>query len=274
MSLPPTAPATSPEIVAFFKVLADETRLTIMRLLAQTDLRSGEVGDRLGLPHNAVSYHLKQLRQVGLLRDHRSSSDARDVYYSIELDRLSALYGAAGAALPIVAASAGPDPGSAPAALPPLRVLFLCTHNSARSQLAEGILRHLGGDRVEAASAGSTPTQVHAFTHALLQEWGIDTSRTVARDVEAVRGQAYDYVITVCDRMRDHCPSFLGDPVLMHWSVPDPLDIQEAPRQWSAFCAVQQELVTRIRYLLSATGTPPAHAAAITSGGVPAGTSL
>jgi protein-tyrosine-phosphatase len=253
VSFPFAVALPEPEIVGFFKALADETRLTIMRLLAQTDLRSGELGDRLRLPHNAVSYHLRQLRTLGLVRDRRSAADARDIYYSIDLDRLQALYRAAGEALPLVAAPVAPDGAPVSAMVLPLRVLFLCTHNSARSQLAEGILRHLGGDRVEAASAGSMPTEVHPFTHALLQEWGIETSRMAAKSVEDVRGQAFDYIITVCDRMREHCPPFPGDPVQMHWSLPDPLDIAEADQQWTVFCAVQRELVTRVRYLLAST---------------------
>src|SRR5918997_3744050 len=95
-ALNPTQPPLTPDVVLFFKALADETRLAIVRLLALSDLRAGEVVQRLQLPANIVSYHLKQLRALGLLRDRRSSLDHRDVYYSVDLARLHALYAAAG----------------------------------------------------------------------------------------------------------------------------------------------------------------------------------
>src|SRR5262249_40888260 len=156
-------------------VLADESRLLTMRLLARSDLRAGEIGEALHLPSNAVSYHLKQLRALGLLRDRRSSADARDVYYHLDVDRLHRLFGAAGDALyPGMAVSPNGLPESEAVDARPLRVLFLCTHNSARSQLAEGILRYMGGDHVEAFSAGSEPTEVDPDAVAVLRELGID----------------------------------------------------------------------------------------------------
>src|SRR5918912_467332 len=150
MSTSLTNSAPAPDVLSFFKALADETRLTILCLLALTDLRAGELVAHLHCPQNAVSYHLKHLRALGLLRDRRSTADARDVYYSLDHD------------LQETAPEAD--------ASRPLRVLFLCTHNSARSQLAEGILRYLGGDAVEAYSAGSEPADVHPYALALLQE--------------------------------------------------------------------------------------------------------
>lgn len=239
----------SPDVVQLFKVLADETRLEILRLLALTDLRVGEIVAHLGLPQNAVSYHLKQLRRLRLLRDHRSSADARDIYYSVDLDHLQALYAAAGTFL---------HPGMGLATAPavdhrerPLRVLFLCTHNSARSQMAEAITRHLGGDQVEVVSARSEPTTVHPLTVELLDEWGIDTSRLDAKGLDRWVGQQFDYVITVCDRIRENCPTFPGEPRLIHWSIPDPVEIAEEEQRRRAFAAARHEISTRIRHLLS-----------------------
>jgi len=244
------------EVERFFRLLADETRLVIVRLLALSDLRAGEIGDALRLPSNAVSYHLKQLRSVGLLRDRRSSADARDVYYRLDVDRLQLLYAAAGDALyPGMAGSASKPDGQAgqqEAETParPLRVLFLCTHNSARSQLAEGILRQMGGDQVEAFSAGSEPTEVDPDAIAVLREWRIDPAPHHAKSVAAFVGQRFDYIITVCDRVRDVCPVFPGDPSQAHWSFADPAVIEDPQRRRQAFRDVAIELQTRIRYLL------------------------
>jgi len=174
-----SAPA-QPAVVHFFKALADETRLRIMRMLLLSDLRAGEIVESLGIPANAGSYHLKQLRSAGLLRDHRSSGDARDIYYSVDLDRLYALYEQAGDALRPGERSDGASEQEGMYLDRALRVLFLCTHNSARSQLAEGILRQMGGDRVDVFSAGSHPRDVHPDTLALLAEWDIDISRHTA----------------------------------------------------------------------------------------------
>lgn len=240
-----------PDVVQFFKVLADDTRLAVMRLLARSDLRVGEIVERLSAPQNAVSYHLKQLRVLGLLRDQRSNADGRDVYYSVDLDRLQALYLAAGAALHPGMIATLSEETPAPSVDFPLRVLFLCTHNSARSQLAEGITRHLGGAYVEVWSAGSAPAQVHPLMLELLAEWGIDTSQHVAKSLEQFREQSFDYVITVCDRVRDTCPTFPDDPAQIHWSIPDPAAIEDEEARRAAFLNVRRELSTRIRYLLS-----------------------
>ncbi len=248
---PPVAPR---EVTRFFRALADETRLVIVRLLALSDLRAGELVETLHLPANAVSYHLKQLRALGVLQDRRSSADARDIYYRVDLERLQSLYVSAGDALHPGLAG-GPE-GQAAAtdaeetAARPLRVLFLCTHNSARSQLAEGIMRQMGGDQVEVYSAGSMPTEVHPDTIALLRQLGIDPERHYAKPLEAFAGQSFDYIITVCDRVREHCPVFPGDPVQIHWSMPDPVAIDDPERRQRAFRDIARDLTTRIRYLL------------------------
>ncbi len=237
--------------VSFFRVLADDTRLAILRLLTPGDLRAGEVVERLGLPANSISYHLRQLRSVGLLRDRRSSVDARDVYYSLDLDKLHQLYSSAGGEVhPGI--SPRSDQGSVPAEQNrPLRVLFLCTHNSARSQLAEGIMRHLAGDAVEVYSAGSEVSEVHPLTIQLLREWAIDTTLHYSKTMDRFLGEKFDYVITTCDRARESCPVFPGDPRRIHWSFPDPKAVQDPEEQLRAFQKTRAELCTRIRYLLN-----------------------
>src|SRR5712692_3370259 len=99
-AVPQTALAAEP--TQLFKALADETRLAILRMLSLSDLRGGEIVARLHLPHNAISYHLRLLRDLGILRDRRSYADARDIYYSLDLDHFQSLYRQAGRALHLV----------------------------------------------------------------------------------------------------------------------------------------------------------------------------
>lgn len=256
LSLADTDSTTPADGRRFLRLLADESRQAIVRLLAQSDLRASEIGAVVRLPPNAVSYHLKQLRAIGLLHDRRSSADARDVYYQLDIGLLHALYSAAGDALyPGMAAStqlAQPheQPDTAPRLSRPLRVLFLCTHNSARSQMAEAILRQMGGDQVETFSAGSLPTEVHSEALMTLREAGIDTTGLSAKSLERFIGEPLDYIITVCDRVRDICPSFPGDPAQAHWSIADPAVVEDPYRRAKAFREVLSELQVRIRYLL------------------------
>jgi arsenate reductase len=102
------------------------------------------------------------------------------------------------------------------------RVLFLCTHNSARSQMAEGWLRHLHGDRYEVHSAGTEATHVRPPAIRAMAEVGIDISRAESKTLERYLDQPWAYVITVCDDANDACPTFPGGKVRMHWSFPDP----------------------------------------------------
>lgn len=131
----------------------------------------------------------------------------------------------------------------------PIRVLFLCTHNSARSQMAEGLLRHLGGNRVAVFSAGNQPAPVHPHAIRALAELGIDISRQRAKHLDEFRGQSFDVIITVCDRVREDCPVYPGDPEQIHWSIPDPITTA-ADDAYPLFSAIAQDLRTRITYLL------------------------
>lgn len=102
------------------------------------------------------------------------------------------------------------------------RVLILCTGNSARSQMGEGLLRHLAGDRFEVASAGVSPTRVRPEAIKAMREIGIDISDQQAKSVDVFTGQEFDYVITVCDNANEHCPVFPGNTTRIHWSFDDP----------------------------------------------------
>ena len=106
------------------------------------------------------------------------------------------------------------------------KVLFLCTGNSCRSQMAEGLLRHMAGDRFEVFSAGTHPTTLHATAIEVMKEIGIDISRHVSKSVEDLTDETFDGVITVCDNARETCPVFPGPTQTLHWSFPDPARAQ------------------------------------------------
>ncbi len=108
----------------------------------------------------------------------------------------------------------------------PIRVLFVCTGNSARSQMAEAILRQRGGHRFEVASAGTDPRGVHPLTVRVLAEAGIDISGARSRSVNEFLGQEFDYVVTVCDQAREACPVFPGAAMSLHWGYDDPVLVE------------------------------------------------
>lgn len=113
-----------------------------------------------------------------------------------------------------------------PAATAPLRVLVICTGNSARSILGEALLRHLGQGRLEAHSAGTRPKGVNPLTLRALIEAGVPTGGLASTPVTAYLGDAFDYVITVCDDAREACPVFPGARATLHWGLPDPAAVE------------------------------------------------
>lgn len=137
----------------------------------------------------------------------------------------------------------------------PVRVLFLCTHNSARSQMAEGILRSLGGERVEACSAGTSPSRVHHLAIQAMAERGIDIRRQRSKHLDEIREEPFDYVITVCDHAAESCPVFPGAARRIHWSIPDPSTAEEGEQE-RAFEAAATDLTTRIRDFLAELDPP------------------
>ena len=122
-------------------------------------------------------------------------------------------------------------------------VLILCTGNSARSQMAEGLLRHDAGDCFEVSSAGTRPTQVRPEAIAAMQEIGIDISQHRSKSVDEFAGRAFDYVLTVCDNAKEACPVFPGHAVRLHHSFDDPAAV-EGPSEMklAAFRRVRDQL--------------------------------
>ena len=127
------------------------------------------------------------------------------------------------------------------------RILFLCTHNSARSQMAEGLLRDMAGDRFEVFSAGTEKTRVHPLAIEAMREVGIDISGHTSKTIGELDGP-FDVVVTVCDPANESCPLFPGDTQRLHWSFPDPSAVTGSDEErLQAFREVRDEILRRLR---------------------------
>jgi protein-tyrosine-phosphatase/DNA-binding transcriptional ArsR family regulator len=235
------SPATPPEILG---LLADPVRWQLVTELGHSDRRVGELVDLVGKPQNLVSYHLAELRRAGVVQSRRSSADGRDVYYRADLLRCRELLAAAGAALhPALGAS--PHRRTSRARRP--RLLFLCTGNSARSQMAEALVGHRSGGAVEARSAGSHPKALHPEAVRAMADRGIDIAGHEAKSLTRFTRNRFDRVITLCDKVREVCPEFPGSPLRSHWSIADPA----ATGTPAAFDAAADDIEGRVALLLA-----------------------
>ncbi len=132
------------------------------------------------------------------------------------------------------------------------RVLILCTGNSCRSQMAEGLLRNLAGDRFEAFSAGTQPTQVNPRAIKAMNELGIDISNQRSQSVENFLDQEFDYVITVCDAARETCPVFPNSKESLHWSFEDPAEATGTEEDiMKVFRKVRDQIRERLREFIT-----------------------
>lgn len=135
------------------------------------------------------------------------------------------------------------------------RVLFLCTGNSCRSQMAEGFLRHLAGDRFEVASAGTNPQGLNPGAVAAMREIGIDIAHRQSKPVQHFAREQFDYVITVCDRVRESCPIFPAQSSVLHWSFDDPASAAGTPEERAAvFRRVRDEIAASVRQFIQKDG--------------------
>jgi protein-tyrosine-phosphatase/DNA-binding transcriptional ArsR family regulator len=248
-----SALAVSPDVLppAFFQLAGHPLRWRLLGALARSDRVVTELTDLTGEPQNLVSYHLAKLRDARLVSARRSSADGRDTYYALDLARLEGLLASAGAALhPGLRLVPPPhdETGIAPA-----RVLFLCTGNSARSQMAETLARDRSGGAVAAVSAGSHPRPLHPNAVRVMRElYGLDLSRQVPKPIDALAGQTFDLVISLCDRVREVCPEFPGEPEAIHWSIANPATGEPDDVTYPVFQKTAEELSTRIDFLLAA----------------------
>jgi ArsR family transcriptional regulator, arsenate/arsenite/antimonite-responsive transcriptional repressor / arsenate reductase (thioredoxin) len=254
----PSVQVTAPP--AFLRLAAHPLRWRLLTELADSDYRVRELATRVDQPQNLVSYHLRLLRDDGLVSAMRSSFDGRDSYYHLDLDRCAEALTTSGAALHPALRRDAPPP------IPPvgqqrstrIAVLFVCTGNSARSPIAEAVLRHHTAGRVTVTSAGSRPKpHLHPNTVRVLREaFGIDVSSQQPQHLDTLAGHRFDLVVTLCDRAREVCPEFPHHPRRAHWSIPDPAaagDTDQASHP--AFQRIAADINTRIRHLLPVLAT-------------------
>ncbi len=129
----------------------------------------------------------------------------------------------------------------------PLKVLFLCTGNSCRSQMAEGLLRHLGGDVLEVASAGTAPRPVHPLAVRCMEEIGVDIAAQESKSVERFLSEPFDWVITLCEDAKESCPVFPGRAKRLHWRLRDPAAARGSEeKRLQVFRAVRDELMAHV----------------------------
>ena len=228
-------------------------RWALLTELAAGDHRVRELAAAVDEPQNLVSYHLRLLRSAGLIDARRSSFDGRDTYYHLDLTRCAGAFAEAAAALhPALV----PAPTTKPAAR---SVLFLCSGNSARSPMAEALLQKRGQGRIRASSAGSHPKpHVHPNAVRVMREmYGIDLSGRRTQPLTAVARRRFDYVITLCDKVREYAFDH-GLATTMHWSLPDPSAAAASDRaSYPEFRRVAGDLNSRIEFLLPVLQSHP-----------------
>lgn len=253
--------ATSPPAV--LGLLGDPLRWQLVGELGRSDRRVAELVQLVGKPQNVVSYHLAELRRAGIVIGRRSAADGRDVYYRADLVRCRDLLADAGLSL---------HPGLSLAPVPPTdvgprrtrpRLLFLCTGNSARSQMAEALVEYRSDRTVDARSAGSHPKSLHPNAVRVMAERGVDIAGRPTKALTRFTRNRFDRVITLCDKVREICPEFPGSPVAAHWSITDPADLvgpavggDGIDSTYAAFQAVADEIDGRVELLLADLRTP------------------
>jgi protein-tyrosine-phosphatase/DNA-binding transcriptional ArsR family regulator len=235
----------------FLQLAGHPLRWRLLGELARSDRMVHELTGLVDEPQNLVSYHLGKLREGRLVSARRSSADRRDAYYSVDLTRIGGLLSATGGALH-PGLRLAPPPAAA-VGEPPVRVLFLCTGNSARSPMAAAFAGVHSGGAVEAHSAGSHPKPVHpSAVRVMRDEHGIDLAGHEPTHLDRFAEDRFDWVVTLCDRVREVCPEHPADPEAIHWSIPNPAG-EEADEviSYSRFQQTASELEIRVKFLVA-----------------------
>ncbi len=237
-------PPLPPDVLQLLKALADDTRWRIVQTLRSSDQQVSELVEQLQISQNLVSYHLGVLRQVGLVQIHRSDIDGRVLFYSLDCHALRQSIEQLAMGLHLQ-----PPP---PEHLPSIPIVFLCTGNSVRSQMAEAWLRHLSHGIVPVTSAGVNPRGIHPLTYTVMQEVGLDLSTQSSKGVATLAHDSFAIAISVCDYAREECPPFIHAQLHLHWSVPQPERLIEAGTSAiEVFRGLRNDLHERVQGLLS-----------------------
>jgi ArsR family transcriptional regulator, arsenate/arsenite/antimonite-responsive transcriptional repressor / arsenate reductase (thioredoxin) len=241
----------------FLRLVGHPVRWRLLSELARCDRTVRELCGLVAEPQNLVSYHLGKLRREGLVVSRRSSADGRDTYYRADLDQVGSRLAATGAALHPALQLVGEPP--APTGAGRARVLFLCSGNSARSQMAEALANARSGGAVEAHSAGLRPKPLHPNAVRVMREhFGIDIAGQRSKLIDAFAGQRFDEAVSLCDLVRAARPALPGHPETVHWSMVDPsAGYDDDTASYPAFERTASELETRVRLLLAVVGGPP-----------------
>lgn len=237
----------------FLQLVADEQRWQLLQELARSDRKVSELTELIGRPQNLVSYHLAGLRDAGIVSARRSSADGRDTYYRLDLRRCADLLREVGSALqPALRLEvAPPRPWGVRRARRTPSVLFLCTGNSTRSQMAEALLEHQSDGAIRARSGGSHPKPLHPYTVRVMAERGIDVSTRKSKHLRRFEQARFERVITLCDKVREICPEFPGATATAHWSMADPASEGVADElSYPAFVRTAEELESRVPFLI------------------------
>lgn len=237
----------------FLQLVADPLRWQLLDELGRSDRRVGELCDLVGKPQSLVSYHLRELRDGGLVTARQSAADGRDTYYRGDLGRCAELLSATGLALHpgIRLSPLESDPPTASRGRKQ-RVLFLCTGNSARSQMAEALLEDRTGGAIVARSGGSHPKPLHPNAVRVMAERGIDISDHRSKHLDRFTRDRFDRVITLCDKVKEVCPDFEGQPTTAHWSMADPsAEGSDDDTSYAAFVRTADEIDVRVGLLIA-----------------------
>jgi protein-tyrosine-phosphatase/DNA-binding transcriptional ArsR family regulator len=239
----------------FLRLAADPLRWQLLVELARSDLRVRDLAESTGTAQSLVSYHVRALRQAGLVDARRSSHDRRETYYRLDLDRCADAFVAAGGALhPSLANGLRPGGAASPPQSRELSVLFICTGNSARSPLAEAMLSaRMRGWSV--ASAGSHPKAAFhpSAVQVLRDDYGLCPASENPRDWRTLTAAGYDCVISLCDKAREAWTRSSHQPPWAHWSIPDPA----MAGGLAAFRRAARDIDGRIRHLVAALSPFP-----------------
>ncbi len=270
---------TYPELAELLKTLADPHRLEVLNLIIEGTHTSRALVAATGLPTNLLSHHLKALREAGLVQASRDPHDQRWQYFVPNIARLTEVQFLLSHFLHparIQPRQGGTGPGGQPAPYAPPRhiqlekefrmtsnktkVIFLCTGNSARSQMAEALLRQHAGDDFEVYSAGTEPKGMNPYTVQVMEELGVDMSSHHSKSVREFLGHMnFGYVITVCDDAEENCPAvFLSQGQHLHWSFEDPAKATGSDEDIRAkFRDVRGQIDGRIRAWLAELAAAP-----------------